>query len=201
MFNYAPGANLDPSGRKLFDGPTRSDAFDLGDTDRDGRNENPAIELPEVACPLGVYYEFPEGVKTPGRTGFAAYLREPHQALNADTEPIPAGYDKTWLEPLDSRGYVVDMNRNSVRDTRDSIAQAWRRRLASGKKHGTLGYNETLTHDRYVACVTAAANDLFQQHLLSEEAVKDYVQKARESDIGRSISEGESYQAVPIGKK
>src|SRR5467141_2272995 len=39
--------------------PTRSDLLELGDADRDNVNENPAIALPEVACPLGVYYTFP----------------------------------------------------------------------------------------------------------------------------------------------
>lgn len=43
-------------------GPTRSDAYSLGDVDGDGRLENSAISLPEIACPTGVYYEFPEDV-------------------------------------------------------------------------------------------------------------------------------------------
>lgn len=181
--------------------PTRSDAYDLGDINKDGLNENPAIELPEIACPLGVYYEFAEGLKNPGQTGFAAYLREPHQALNSNTEPIPADYDKAWLEPLDSRGYFLDMNKNGVRDTRDSIAQAWRRRMAGGEKYGTLGFNETLTHARYVSCVTAVATDLAKQHLLSEVAPADYIKKASASDVGNSPSEAEQYLAVPVGKK
>ena len=41
--------------------PTRSDAFDLGDQDRDGRNENAAIELPEIACPTGVLLRISRG--------------------------------------------------------------------------------------------------------------------------------------------
>ncbi len=181
--------------------PTRSDAFDLGDLNRDGQNENPAIEMPEVACPLGIRYEYAGDLKTPGQMGFAAYLREPHQALNADTEPIPPDYNKDWLEPLDSRGVFLDMNKNLARDTRDSIAQAWRRRLTAGKKYGTLAYNETLTHAKYVSCVTAVATDLMKQRLLSQDAANDYIKKASQSDIGNAPSEAEQYLAVPVGQK
>jgi hypothetical protein len=84
-------------------------------------------------------------------------------AVNADTEPIPTGFDPKWLEPLDSRGYLVDMNWNTVRDTRDSIAQAWRRRMTAGKKYGVLEYNEPFTHTTYVKCVTAVATDLSER--------------------------------------
>lgn len=174
--------------RGIEPSPTRSDAHELGDVDRDGRVENAAIELPEIACPTGVYYEFSEGVKTPGRTGFAAYLREPRPALNADTEPIPSDYDQAWLEPLDSRGYLVDMNKNSVRDTRDSITQAWRRRAVAGKKYGTLSLHETLTHAQYASCVAAVASELLRQNLLSENAEVDYVKTAMEFDVGISVS-------------
>lgn len=167
--------------------PTRSDAYDLGDADRDGRLENGGIELPEVACPTGVYYEFAESGPSGGRTAFAAFLRESRPALNADTEPIPAGYDRSWLEPMDSRGYVVDMNKNGVRDTRDSITQAWQRRAAEGEKHGILEPDEKLTHARYVSCVAASASELFQQRLLSESAMLDYIQNAIASDIGKAV--------------
>ncbi|MBI4456047.1 MAG: hypothetical protein HY644_09135 [Acidobacteria bacterium] len=201
----AASQNLDLSG--IFDGlidvldrwveagveppATRSDAYDLGDVNRDGRNENAAIELPEVACPTGVYYEFPPGVKTPGRTGFAAYLREPRPAVNADTEPLPAGFDKEWLEPLDSRGYLVDLNKNTVRDTRDSMEQAWRRRGAEGKRYGVLRPNERLTHARYVSCVAASASELLQQGLLKDHAALDYIRRAIDSDIGISASQAD----------
>jgi hypothetical protein len=92
-------------------------------------------------------------VEGSGRTDFQPYLREAHPALNADTEPIPAGFDKAWLEPLDSLGYLVDMNHNLVRDTRDTIEQAYRRRARVGKQHGVLDFNQPLTHYRGVACV------------------------------------------------
>ena len=40
--------------------PTHSDAAELGDANHDGVIENPALAFPEVACPLGVYYGYPE---------------------------------------------------------------------------------------------------------------------------------------------
>ena len=166
--------------------PTRSDAYDLGDEDGDGQIENPAVALPEIACPTGVYYEFPEGVRGPGRTGFASYLRKRQPAVNADTESLPPGFDEEWLEPLDSRGYLVDMNKNHVRDTRDSITEAWQRRAREGKKYGVLGPEEVLTHVRYVSCVARVASELLEQNLLSESAVLDYIRKAINSDVGKA---------------
>jgi len=162
--------------------PTRSDAHDLA-----GGEENGAIELPEIACPTGVYHEFAHGGRA-GRTGFVSYLRESRKAVNADTQPLPTGYDPSWLEPLDSRNYVVDMNRNTVRDTRDSIGEAWRRRAADGEKYGILGPNEKLTHARYVSCVASVASELVQQRLLSENAMLDYIDNALNSDIGKTAA-------------
>ena len=167
-------------------GPTRSDDYSLGDADGDGQIENPAIALPEIACPTGVYYEFPDGITSPGRTGFAPYLRQRRPAVNADTESLPLGFEEAWLEPLDSRGYLVDMNQNHVRDTRDSIAEAWQRRAREGKKTGILGPQEVLTHARYVSCVARAASELLEQNLLSESAVLDYIKKATDSDVGNA---------------
>jgi hypothetical protein len=66
--------------------PTRSDSYDLGDVNRDGINENPAIALPEIACPTGIYYNFPKGVKASGTTAFEPYLRESKHVFNATTE-------------------------------------------------------------------------------------------------------------------
>ena len=169
-------------------GPSRSDDYLLGDVDGDRQLENAAVALPEIACPTGVYYEFPEGVRSPGRTGFAAYLSAPQRPLNADTTTIPSDFDENWLEPLDSRGYLLDMNNNHVRDTRPSITQAWQRRAREGKESGTLGFGEALTHHRYVSCVSRVASELFEQKLLSSSAVLHYIQTAMDSDIGQGTS-------------
>ena len=178
-------------------GPTRSDDYHLGDADQDGRLENPAVELPEIACPTGVYYEFPPGVSRPGSTGFAPYLETSHFPINADTTPLRArdrvrnslgrpDFKEEWLEPLDSRGRPLDMNHNHVRDTRESVEQAWRRRAVEGEHYGTLGPDQKLTHARYVACVASVASELFEQRFLSGTAVVHYIKEAMESEVGKS---------------
>lgn len=166
--------------------PTRSDAPLLGDADGDGGIENSAVQLPEVACPIGVFIEYAEATPRPGRTTFVSYLEEPRQVINADTEDLPSGFDPEWLEPLDARGYLVDMNNNGVRDTRESITQAWQRRLREGEKYGRLAAGEILTHVRYVECVSRVTADLMKENLLSEMARTFYLRNARNSDIGRS---------------
>ncbi len=164
--------------------PTRSDAPLLGDADGDGSLENPAIELPEVACPIGVFIEYAKATPRPGRTTFVPYLKERRQVINADAEDLPAGFDPEWLEPLDARGYLVDMNGNGARDTRESITQAWQRRLRQGEHYGTLAAGENLTLTRYVECVSRVTADLVEENLLSEIARTYYIRNARNSDIG-----------------
>ena len=63
----------------------------LGDVNGDGTIENPGVAFPEVACPLGVYFPFPNS--TAGTTSFAAFTGK-------------------GLEPLDGNNVFVDMNRN-----------------------------------------------------------------------------------------
>jgi hypothetical protein len=134
---------------------TRSDWVELGDHDGDGRVEKPAIALPEVACPLGVYHPYPLefGEKGVGTTGFATFAGES-------------------LEPLDGRGVFVDMNRNGYQDVRETVTGAWRRL-------GLLGEDELFTRDRYVACVEGTVHSLRSEGLLSESRAEHYVENAR----------------------
>ena len=81
--------------------PTKSDALELCDANGDGINENPAISMPEVACPIGVYY---------GRTPQAQ-------------ETAFAAFDGVNLEPIDGDGKLVDMNGNGRRDKRETVAR------------------------------------------------------------------------------
>ncbi|MEE2840292.1 MAG: alpha/beta hydrolase domain-containing protein [Acidobacteriota bacterium] len=166
--------------------PTRSGSPLLGDVDGDGSIENSAVELPEVACPIGVFIEYAEAAPRPGRTTFVPYLRQPRHIINADAEDLPAGFDPEWLEPLDARGYMVDMNQNGARDTRESITQAWQRRMREGERYGTLASRETLTHAHYVECVSRVTGDLVKENLLSEMARTYYLRNAHKSDIGMS---------------
>lgn len=130
--------------------PTRSDWAELGDVDRDGIIEHAALAFPEVACPLGVYSQYPpsSGAAGVGSTFFAAFTGE-------------------GLEPLDGRGEFVDMNANGVWDFRETPTEAWRRL-------GLLRKDETLTREKYVACVAEAAERLRKDGFFSERTSQRY---------------------------
>ena len=135
--------------------PTHSDWAELGDANRDGTIEYPALAFPEIACPLGVYFPFPDSAA--GTTSFAAFTGD-------------------GLEPLDGRKVFVDMNRNGVWDYRETPTQAWRRL-------GLLQKNEELTRDTYVACVRRAAEQLRKEGFFSDKTAASYVEEAKAADL------------------
>jgi len=135
--------------------PTHSDIAALGGGPADNETERPALSFPEVACPLGVYFPFPKNGD--GNTSFAAFTGE-------------------GLEPLDEQKVYVDMNRNGIWDRRETPTQAWQRL-------GLLLKGEPLSREKYVACVTAAANALADQGFISSETVKRYAQEAEHADL------------------
>jgi hypothetical protein len=139
---------------------TRSDWAELGDADRDGTMENPALAFPEVACPLGVYFPYP--TSTSGSTSFAAFTGD-------------------GLEPLNGDGVFVDMNRNGVRDFRETPAEAWRRL-------GLLQKGEELTREKYVACVQSAAEQLQNDGFFSQKTAHWYVEQAKRVDFQKTVS-------------
>ena len=116
-----------------------------------------ALALPEIACPLGVYYAFPDSL---GDT------------LRGSQETNFARFDGINLEPLDARGKVVDMNGNGVRDKRETMEHAW-------KRLGILKANEGLSRDKYVDCVKRTATALVKDGLLPSRVVNYYVAKAK----------------------
>jgi hypothetical protein len=113
-----------------------------------------AIDLPETACPLGVYYPFPQlqGVDGAGSTGFAPY-------------------DGKTLEPLNGQLMLVDMNKNGRRDKRETVTEAWRRL-------GLLKAGETFGRDKYVACVQNTTAKLRKENLITDHVAKLYVEDA-----------------------
>jgi len=139
--------------------PSKSDWFELGDVDGDGVIENEAIALPEVACPLGLYYQYPpsRGEGGIGWTGFATF-------------------DSQSLEPQDGRGVFVDMNLNRYLDHRESVDQAWHRL-------GLLKPGEKFSRSKYQACVEAAVGKLKQEKLITERVAARYIQEALVSDF------------------
>lgn len=135
--------------------PSRSDFAAIGDANGDGIVENPALEFPEVACPLGYFYPYPQSGS--GATSWAAFTG-------------------TGIEPRDERGVFVDMNRNGLWDYRESPSEAWRRL-------GLLGQDEELTIERYVNCVGDAAAALAASGFFNTETVGEYVKRAGEKNI------------------
>jgi hypothetical protein len=115
----------------------------------------PALAFPEVACPLGVYHPYP--TTTSGATAFAAFTGK-------------------GLEPLDQNKVFVDMNRNGVWDLRETPTQAWRRL-------GLLAQDESLTRDKYIACVTSAAEQLRRDGFFSDATARAYAEAAKTADI------------------
>ena len=135
--------------------PTRSDWTVLGDVNGDGTIENPAVAVPDIACPLGLYFPFPNS--TAGTTSFAPFTGK-------------------GLEPLDGNNVFVDMNRNGLWDFRETPTQAWQRL-------GLLKKGETLTSAAYVACVQATAEQLRKDGFFSDKTVAAYVERAKKADL------------------
>jgi hypothetical protein len=135
--------------------PSRSDLPALTGAD------HPAIALPEIACPLGVYHAMPATHGTSRRS-------------YQETAFVP--FDGGDLEPLDGRGQFVDMNGNGTRDKRETVVQAWTR-LA------LLKAGERLTHGRYAACVATAAAKLVAEGLLPTRVLAHYVNQVKANGV------------------
>lgn len=134
---------------------SKSDWDIIGDADKDGTIENSAIAYPDIACPLGVFYPYPENGA--GGTAFAAFTGE-------------------GVEPLDEKNVFVDMNRNGVWDFRETPTAAWRRL-------GLLRSGEELSRERYVECITAAAAKLKDDGFFSDATVSRYVRDAQAQSL------------------
>jgi len=134
--------------------PTHSDDPTLGGG-TPGAIEHPALAFPDIACPLGVYYNYPETVS--GATAFAAFTGK-------------------GIEPLNGKNVWIDMNRNGVWDYRETPTEAWRRL-------GLIGPGETLTREKYVACVQDAAGSLRKRGFFSDQTAERYVSRARSAEL------------------
>jgi len=136
--------------------PARSDVPEIAGSEHDGESHNPAIALPEVACPLGERFVFPpaHGVS---RRSFQ--------------ETAFAAFDGTNLEPLDGHGGFVDMNHNGMRDRRETIREAWARL-------GLIKPGEPFGRRAYVACIAIAAAKLVSEGFLPPGLIAWYVKRA-----------------------
>jgi Alpha/beta hydrolase domain len=136
--------------------PTRSDVLEIAGGEHDGKSRNPAIALPEVACPLGERFVFPpaHGIS---RRSFQ--------------ETAFAAFDGANLEPLDGHGGFVDMNYNGIRDRRETVGEAWARL-------GLIMPGEPFGRRAYVACVASAAAKLVGEGFLPPGLIGWYVRRA-----------------------
>ena len=170
------------AGKQLPD--TRIDAVDVWELDL---KAGPAIQLPETACPRGIYRAYmtrPDGTKVGSSPAlFVPYLTMPVPQINVN-QKRPAGFKEEWLEPLDANGHLVNMTNSLLRMTRPSIQQVWHVRYRNGEKTGILRPNENLTRERYVTCVTEVANKLHADRLLTDQALAWYKEKAKTDEIG-----------------
>jgi hypothetical protein len=164
--------------------PVRIDAVDIWDLDPEA---GPAIQLPETACPRGM---FRPNMKRPDGTAvgsspalFVPYLTELRPQINVD-QPWPPGFKEEWLEPLDRSGFLVDMTESASRMTRPTIQQIWHVRYREGKHTGILKPYENLTRARYLDCVSGVAKQLAEEGMLSTEARDWYIDKAGKDEIG-----------------
>jgi hypothetical protein len=163
---------------------TRVDARDVWDLDPEA---GPAIQLPDTACPRGIFRTYmnrPDGTAVGSSPAlFVPYLNEPRPQINEDQE-WPPGFREEWLEPLNRKGYLVDMTGSGHRMTRPTIEQIWHVRYREGQKTGVLRPYERLTRERYVDCVTGVVTALHADGLLTDEARKWYIDKAKTDEIG-----------------
>ena len=142
--------------------PSKSDWNYIGDADNDGVIEHAAIAYPEVACPLGTFYPYPQSGAT--TTAFATFTGQ-------------------GLEPLDEINVFVDMNRNGIWDFRETLSAAWRRL-------GLLAPGEDLSRERYVRCIEDATKDLADDGFLDAATVSRYVRQAQTQNLSSIVDEG-----------
>ena len=140
----------------------RSDYAELGDADHDNVIENGPLQLPDIACPMGVHHIWATPRGSQSSTGFTAFSGK-------------------GLEPIDKRGRVsedifsfynyVDMNNNTYRDHIETMTEAWRRL-------GLIKPNETFSRAAFQSCVQKATDKLAKDRFLSPRAAKWYVEQA-----------------------
>ena len=111
-----------------------------------------SVRLPPIACPTGYRYPWPAPAGAASQTGFAPY-------------------DGTTPEPVNSRGALVDVNGDGVRDAMPTVSQAWQRL-------GLIRSGQSVTQQVYVSCVRHDVATLRSQRLLTPATATWYVRQA-----------------------
>jgi hypothetical protein len=113
-----------------------------------------ALALPPIACPTGVRYFY-----GPAPTG---------QAMDTGYAP----FDGTSLEPVDSRGVLVDVNGDGYRDTMPTIDEAW-------IKAGLIAAGQIVDEARYARCVAVSTRVLVENRLIPQTSADWYNAQAK----------------------
>jgi hypothetical protein len=147
--------------------PNRSDWRELGDADKDGVIENPAIDMPDVGCPLGVFHIFGKGNES-GVTQF-----KPFATSSAELEPLDGRGEFRDDPDADNaaRGFV-DMNGNGYRDFVETVTEAWQRT-------GLLKAGQTFDRERYGQCVRQTSERLVKEGFFLEKTAEMYAKRSR----------------------
>jgi hypothetical protein len=121
--------------------PTIANLAALGIGDTYAAEHTQVLELPPIACPTGVRYFY-----GPAPTG---------QAMDTGYAP----FDGTSLEPVDSRGVLVDVNGDGYRDRMPTMDEAW-------NDAGLISTGQTVDAARYARCVADSMRQLVDRHLI-----------------------------------
>lgn len=115
-------------------------------------NVDRQLQLPPVACPTGLRYPWPSPGGAASQTGYAAY-------------------DGKSLEPVDSRGALVDIDGQGYRGVMPSMQQEWRRL-------GLVRSGQQVTASVMTSCVRRTTDALVAKRLLPASAAQQYVTQA-----------------------
>jgi hypothetical protein len=133
--------------------PTIADLAAVGVGGSYAAEHTQSLELPPIACPTGARYFYPPPGGGPTATGYAAF-------------------DGKSLEPVNSRGSLVDVNGNSYRDTMPTIDQAWVDR-------GLILAGQKVDASKYAACIESSTRSLVEKRLISQASADWYKAQAR----------------------
>jgi hypothetical protein len=110
------------------------------------------LRLPPIACPTGLRYPWPAPGGAASQTGYAAY-------------------DGTSMEPVDSRGALVDVDGRGYRGVMPSWQQEW-------QSLGLVRSGQRLTEDMVLSCVRQATSSLVAKRLLPASVAQQYIAQA-----------------------
>jgi hypothetical protein len=134
--------------------PTIANLAALGTGGAYAAEHTQILQLPPIACPTGVRYFY-----GPAPAG---------QAFDTGYAP----FDGTSLEPVDSRGVLVDVNGDGYRDKMPTIDEAW-------INAGLIGAGQAVDEPRYARCVASSTRALVDDRLITPASAGWYNAQAK----------------------